>query len=317
MASAEGGPGNETVALVANPHSRKARRDPKYLEKLERAFGERGLFVSSPAAGALSQVMADVFRARPSVLFISGGDGTLRQCLTHLIAAYGDEPLPKIAILRGGTMNTVATSLGIRGDAITQLKAILDRRDRRVPATIVRRRMLSVNRHNGFIFGLGGFARFIEHYDAQNPTPFVAFKLLTRTVLSTIAKGPLASFFFQPFTAHVWRDGKPWLPETTVTNISASSIRHIGFHFKPFYGAEEDGSFGVLVFRELPRRLILHLPRLFLGHAVADPSFLQVPAKSLLIKVGTPMRPMLDGDILKADTSFEISNGPELELVVA
>ncbi len=317
MAFERGSSGNGSVALFLNPHSRKARRDAGFVDKLERAFGERGPVFSSGTPGDLPRVAADIFRAHPSTLFICGGDGTLRQCLTHLIAAYGEEHLPRIAILRGGTMNTVATSLGIRKEPIAHLTAILKRQDRNVPAVVVRRRLLSVNRNHGFIFALGGFSRFIEHYDAQGPTSFSAFKLLSKTILSTVVKGSLASLFFEPFTVHVWRDEQPWLPDASVTNISASAIRHIGFHFKPYYGAEQDGFFGVLIFRNSPRRLLFHLPKMFLGRPVTDSSVLQLPARRLLIKVDFPMRPMLDGDILKADTSFEISNGPELELVVA
>jgi diacylglycerol kinase family enzyme len=307
---------SEPAALLVNLHSRRARQDPAFVENLERAFGERGPLILSRSPGELPGAMADLSRARPAMLFIAGGDGTLRQTLTHLIAAYGEQPLPKIAILRGGTMNTVATSLGICREPVDQLKWLLERQRKEKPPVTVRRRMLEVNRNYGFIFALGGFSRFIEHYQAHNPTPFFAFRLLSRTILSMIGKGAFASSFFEEFKASVWKDEKPWLSDTTLTNLSASAIRHIGFHFKPYYGAGENGMLGVLAFRDLPRRLLLHLPQIFFGRPVNDPSFLQVPARTLLIHVQTPMRPMLDGDILKADTSFDVRTGPELEMVV-
>jgi len=105
--------------------------------------------------------------------------------------------------------------------------------------------------------------------------------------------------------------------DTQVTNISASVIRHIGFHFKPYFGAEEmDGVFGALVFRSLPRRLVFSLPAVYRGLPISDPDILQAPARELLIKVEEIMRPMLDGDILKGDTEFTVKADRNVEFVV-
>jgi diacylglycerol kinase (ATP) len=307
----------ERVALIVNRHSRMARKNPHYIENLERAFGDRGPFIASQTPSELPAAISDMIRASPNVVFISGGDGTLRQTLSHLITGYGNLPLPKIAVLRGGTMNTVATSLDIHRDPIEQLEYVLYRHDRGEPMLSCQRTLLNVNGHYGFIFALGGFSKFIEKYQTNpDPTPRYAFKLLSRTIFSILKGGFFARSFFSEFDVNIWRDQQPWLLETKVTNVSASATRHIGFHFKPYFGAEEaGGTFGVLIFKNLPRRLIFHLPKIYMGKPISDPTVLQVPAHDLLIKVNEPMRPMLDGDILKADQTFRIQNGPELTMV--
>jgi diacylglycerol kinase family enzyme len=295
-----------------------ARRHPHRVEELERAFGDRGPFVATRTVGDLAESMERIRRVNPSALFVAGGDGTLRQTLTHLIAAYGGGPFPKIGVLKAGTMNTVATSLKIRRTPIAQLRTLLDHVDRGIPFPTVARPMLEVNRHYGFIFAVGGFSRFIEHYQARpDPTPAYAFRLVSSTVLSMAVNGHLARSFFADFEVSLFKDRKPWLLSRTVTNVSVSAVRHIGFHFKPYVGAEdESGTLGVLVFNRPPRRLLFHLPEMFAGKPVSDRDLHQVPAHELLVKLREPMRPMLDGDILKADREFLVKAGPSMEMIV-
>ncbi|HLG19582.1 MAG TPA: diacylglycerol kinase family protein [Bdellovibrionota bacterium] len=307
------------IALLVNLRSRKALRDPKFLDHLEEAFGDRGPFVTSRNPSELPSALADVQRTDPEILLVCGGDGTLRQTLTHLLAAYGGKPLPRIAILPAGTMNTVATSLGITGSPLHRLQYLLQRRNQQVPFTVARRHLLEMNRHFGFIFGLGGFAHFIENYsERENPTPFRGFTLLAKTILSALVDGPFSKQMFPDFNASVWRDDQPFLQDATITNVAAASIRHIGFRFKPFFGAEQpDGEFGMLVFRTRPRSLLFHLPRLFTGKPVSDPNLIQLPAKSALVKLNSPQRPMLDGDLLNASKEFQLRSGPSVDFVVA
>ena len=91
-----------------------------------------------------------------------GGDGTLHKTVTALDRVFGDEPLPPIAILCGGTMNVVATSLAIRERRAVFLQAIIDAaRDGRSLETI-RRRCLRIGDKLGFLFGNGLPANFLD-----------------------------------------------------------------------------------------------------------------------------------------------------------
>ena len=68
-------------------------------------------------------------RTPPAIIAVHGGDGTLHRTITALGRAFGDDPIPPIAILCGGTMNVVATSLGIR-ERPTAFLTALGRRGR-------------------------------------------------------------------------------------------------------------------------------------------------------------------------------------------
>ena len=59
----------------------------------------------------LKRVAADFRQSKIEILAINGGDGTISKTLTAFINEYGDEPLPKIAILKGGTINVVERTL--------------------------------------------------------------------------------------------------------------------------------------------------------------------------------------------------------------
>ena len=48
----------------------------------------------------------------PFTLVLVGGDGTIGGTLTPLVEKWGSEPLPRIAVVAGGTVNTIAHSLG-------------------------------------------------------------------------------------------------------------------------------------------------------------------------------------------------------------
>jgi diacylglycerol kinase (ATP) len=307
-----------TLALLVNARSKKARRDPGLVRDLEALFAGRGLFRVMQHPGELPATLADVRRNRTGTLFVAGGDGTLRQTLSRLVKEYGSDPAPRIAVLRGGTMNTVATSLGIRREPREQLRVLLERRDRGIPPVAVRRVLLKVNEDLGFIFAVGGFSRFVEEYEkAPDPSPARAVRLFLRTTASVLGRGSFASRLFEPFPARLRLDGRPCLDGTPVMTVSASAIRHIGFRFKPFHGAERpDGSFALLVLHAFPARLFLSLPRFFLGRPVVHPLVLQSPAHHVSLRLEGPLTPMLDGDLLAPGTDFEISAGPALEFVL-
>ncbi len=272
----------------------------------------------SRSPSELPTALQDVLRARPDTLFICGGDGTLRQTLTRLLVTYGATQLPRIAILRGGTMNTVATSVGIFRPPLPHLKVLLDRYDQSLSFSIARRHLLKVNQHYGFIFAIGGFANFIEYYQSQkNPSQLIAIKLLSQTIGSAMVGGEFSKSMFKKFPIHLWQDNKLLIQGSQVTTVSAATIRNIGFGFKPYYGAEDpDGRFGLLILKEPPRNLVFHLFQMYRGELIYDPTLLQLPSREVLVKTSTPMRPMLDGDILQAHKEFSISVGPSLDLIV-
>src|SRR5262245_66531744 len=127
-------------------------------------LGGGGEIIASESLEDLSARARELAVAAPSVIGVHGGDGTLHRAVAALIGAWGDKPLPPIAILAGGTMNVVAASLRIRADPLRLLGQIVaDSREGRALQT-VSRRCLRVGDTFGFIFGNGMMANFLVEY---------------------------------------------------------------------------------------------------------------------------------------------------------
>src|SRR5262249_44508851 len=101
------------IGVVLNPKSRRNLRDPAASARLARALGDHGVVREARSIDELHRIAEDFKRLKIEVLGISGGDGTNHVTITGFINVYGGMALPQIAFLRGGTMNTVANSVGV------------------------------------------------------------------------------------------------------------------------------------------------------------------------------------------------------------
>lgn len=93
-------------ALILNPRSSGNKKNGK-------AATPRGLVSAAPSTiPELRSTLADYARQEIDLLIVSGGDGTLREVLTALPAAYGSAPLPAISIVAAGNANSIAHDVG-------------------------------------------------------------------------------------------------------------------------------------------------------------------------------------------------------------
>jgi hypothetical protein len=144
------------IAVIANPRSRALRAG---------RFGLGPALAGLPHAApdspeALRQALAAFAVQGVGLLAVQGGDGTLREVLTALPAAYGDDP-PEIALLATGKTNLAARVLGGAGPGAAALARLRQAaacgalRRRSVPVLEVARAGQTPLR--GLLFGLGAF----------------------------------------------------------------------------------------------------------------------------------------------------------------
>ncbi len=107
------------VALLVNPRSRANRRNPRVAAEFQALLGDRGRVYAPKTLEELAEVAASLSGAPPAIIAVHGGDGTLHRAVAALGHAFGEAPIPPLALLCGGTMNVVAASLGIRERATT------------------------------------------------------------------------------------------------------------------------------------------------------------------------------------------------------
>lgn len=223
--------------VLANPNARHLRRTPKLLDRLRERLGDAGVLIATPDLHALDTVARELAAEPPDVLALLGGDGTLGRTLTAVVHAFGDERLPAVAPLGGGTMNTIARSIGVRGDPTLVLDRVLAHTGGRRAMGIERRSLLVVDDDRmGFLFGNGLFARYIEAYEEGDPGPTRAAAVLSRAVASALVGGTFANRLTRPFAGSIEVDGElvadgRWLV------AAAGTIDDVGLGFRPFFGS--------------------------------------------------------------------------------
>src|SRR5579872_2830985 len=146
------------IGVVFNPKSKHNLRDPSAAARLARRLGDGGTVREARSLDELYRIAEDFRRADIDVLGISGGDGTNHVTLTGFIDVYGGHALPEVAFLRGGTMNTVANSIGVRRERPEGLlgrlvRAYAERASE--PLCNVERRLMRIGDTYGFLFGTG------------------------------------------------------------------------------------------------------------------------------------------------------------------
>ena len=147
------------IGCIANPHSQSNLRHPARMKALARVLGQGGRFEPTGTLAELERAAAAFHADRIDILAISGGDGTLHVVLSALVREYGDSaPLPLIALLRGGTMNTIARALGARAEGSRALGQLVGKYRTGAALRVVERTLLQVGDKVGFLLSTSAAA---------------------------------------------------------------------------------------------------------------------------------------------------------------
>ncbi|WP_394841634.1 sphingosine kinase [Pendulispora brunnea] len=310
------------IGVVLNPRSRKNSRDPRAAKRLARTLGDHGILREARSIDELHRIAEDFRRLKIDVLGISGGDGTNHVTITGFINVYGGSALPQLAFLRGGTMNTVANSVGIRRGKPEGLlgRLIRDYAERATrPLVNVERHVMRIGEHYGFLFGTGVVHGFLaEYYRDGEPTPLVAAKTLARGVGSTLVRGEMIRRMAQPFRGSVlFADGSRWEKRDFLA-VAAGTIDQIGLGFRPFYRFDErPQSFHMLGITASPMGFVRELPRIWRAEPMrAGKTLEETSHRAIIESADGTMRYMIDGDLHEMRGELEMTVGPRVKIVV-
>ena len=303
-----------SIAVIANPNSRKNRKNPGLIPALEAQLGDRGELIATPSLEALDEAAHALRQRAPQVVGLCGGDGTIHAGLTALHRAYGEAPLPIIALLCGGTMNTVATGLGLKGAPKAVLAKLLEQEAQgSLPTLEVG--TLKVEDRLGFLFGTGLMARFLEvYYDGGDASPWKAVKVLSSVVGSAAVGGPLIKRLTSNAEVQVIADGEPWGPAQPYDMIGAGTSPSLAFFFRPFYRALDlTQTFQVWGVGCGPWELSKKLGRIARALPPEHPRITDVEVTHLKL-VGEELSYQFDGELYPAQGELEVTLGPRLRL---
>lgn len=145
------------AGVIRNPQSHANRREGEVAPPRADV-----LFAQPEAPGDVAAEVMAFAQAGCELVVIDGGDGTVRQVLSALPAAFGDKP-PLLSVVASGKTNILAFDLGVRGSwTLDTALAALDDPDARIRL----RSPLQVVRAGsdeppliGFVFGCAALVR--------------------------------------------------------------------------------------------------------------------------------------------------------------
>jgi diacylglycerol kinase family enzyme len=298
--------------VLINANARSVRRDPGLVERLRRlASPERTALTRRP--DEIAPALAALLDRGIDALALVGGDGTFPHTLAPLLDGRDPRELPAILPTRGGTVNTIADSLGARGEPDASLARLL-----RGELTEQLRPPVSVAADGaepvfGFLFVNGVGVRFLELYYAGATGAAGAFAVVARLSGSALVSGALARQTFAPFEAELEVDGQR-VDQRHFTVIAASGVRHIGLGFAPFYSAGSDperihlASTGASA-----AQLVRNLPALRAGSRGS--SLAHYPCRRAALRLAAPLAWSLDAELFPPARELAIGAGPALRFL--
>jgi len=316
------------IGVVVNPRSRRNLRDPGAASRLARRLGDHGVVRAARSIDELYRIAEDFRRVDIDVLAISGGDGTNHVTLTGFLDVYAGATIPRVALLRGGTMNTVANSVGVRQGRPEGLlgRLIRDYAQRaNEPLVDVERHVMRISpcrggpSKYGFLFGTGVMHGFLaEYYRLGEPTALTAARTLALAVGSALVDGSAIRRMAEPFRGSVeLEDGTRW-PERDYLTVAAGTIAHVGLSFKPFNRFDErPRAFHALGVHSSALEVVKDLPRIHRAQSLRPGLAYEAVSGRIVVRgAGRHVRYMIDGDLHEARGDLTVAIGPRVRLLV-
>lgn len=315
------------IAVISNPRSGRNRRNPQLVRKLAYVLGEQGELAQPPSLDELEETVRDLRDRRVDTICVNGGDGTLHKVFSALLRVYGEGVapealpelrLPRIAILKSGTVNTLARNVGLRLGAQRMLGAVVESVHGGEAMRTVERTLVCVNgRHAGFLFGTGVLYRFMRSY-AESPRqgPVAGIQLLLRASASALVGGKFARYLFEKDDAVVTVDGQPW-PATHYASVAIGGTDDIGLGFRVFHAAAaHPDHVHALGFHGGPVPIVKNLGRIYRGKPIRNAEVLDQVARTVRIEGTAAQGFMMDGDFVEGGQVLEVVAGPRVRFLV-
>lgn len=304
-----------TIGVITNPRARANLGNPRLHDTLADAVGSAGIVAAPNGTDALMKTLRDFQRSGVQLLAINGGDGTVHHVVTALVRAW-EGPPPQLAFLPGGTMNIVASSVGVRGRPQRVLSRLVDAPDlttRHVWAMEITGDGPPVY---GFLFGNGIVARFLEvYYEGSDPSPSKAAWILARGAMSALVGGSYIRRLTRPFQGTLRADGED-LEGHAWTAIAAGTVEQLGLGFRAFHLVT--GAPGRMHLQAVGGSVVdlaRDLPRIYRGLAPTRPGNRELTATELQIRSPERIGYMVDGDFYTA-SQLDVRVGPCFEAVI-
>jgi transposase-like protein len=318
------------IDVIANTTARRYAARPALVAELRAACAGVAVVHETSSIAELDRAVAAIAARGTDLCVLSGGDGTFMAGVTALARAFGDDGLPRLALVPGGTVATVARNWGMVGDPLAVTRRLLADPTRlrftarptlRVEATSVEATSTAPEERRadvriGFIFGTGLVANFFDVYYAQGARGYAgAARIVARIFAESFWGGPLARRVLDPMPCSIEVEGRRLAPDAW-SLVCASVVPDLGIHMRVTYRAAEDPTRPHLVASALTSsRLGPRAPLVLAGRRIGGPGHFDDLAREFVVRFpdGSPGAYVLDGDVLRA-RSVRVCAGPIVQI---
>lgn len=309
---------SKQIAVFSNRRSRQNRLRPQLLAGLKSTYGEQADFFEPEDMLTLRREARTVFERGYRYLAINGGDGTNHQVLTAFGEVSEGRELPRVCLLRGGTMNNVTDSFGIRGTPMRILGQLCAAVASGSEQKLLRRAMLRVEDGEtarlGFIFGTGLMANFLKAYYAEGDTsPWTAAWMAAKVCSSVAVQGSLFEKLSDKERHIIHADGELWLDKELFCLMCATT-EQVGLGLSPFTSAgRHPEQFCALALEGPMLSIVTALPAIWRAAPMTMRGFEERLLQRLDVQLPRKFDYTIDGDLYVAER-ISLSMGPVLEL---
>ncbi|MBI4458128.1 hypothetical protein HY633_04150 [Candidatus Uhrbacteria bacterium] len=315
------------MIVVSNANAGLNTRRAKVRQLARQVLNARQRVYETKSLEHLRVVARQIHGLRPDTVTIEGGDGTIHQTVSAILQRYETTPgaaLPKFVIAPLGTMNNIATSLGLhRRDVVEMEEIILAKCKAGAPFDEVHGHCLKVNGEYGFIYGAGLPVNFLERYYAQRPNlgPTAALRVIRDAILNeawSMARLRKSSeLLTKPVHGRIrLPDGHDPIvgPYMSHTAIMAATVDQVGLGCRALPGAMTvPGCFMLRSSRLNFWGYVAGLLNLWLG--LSFPLIFDAIVPRVEIDFEEPTVRQLDGDLLSPAERDVIEIGPRLTFI--
>lgn len=304
---------------MLNASAGRVRREPQLEQRLRSLAPDGRLRVTAsptdvgPALDALREAGVDA-------LVVVGGDGSVAGTLGVLLERWPETDWPRVLLTPGGTVNTIAHSLGAHGAPDALVRRLRDHPERfsesRRP--LVRARSAEGETHTGMIFANGVAVRWLRTYYEDSPRGVRgAASVVARIAGSALVGGELARRVFEAAAAEIEVDGAR-IPLQRFTVAAASSVAHVGLGFRMFPSAGTDPErFHFAVTDATARRFVREMPAYRLGRVPGDTAMAHHSARRVALRFEQPQPWSIDADLHPETRELALSATAPLAFLVS
>lgn len=306
--------------VIANTNARAYRKDAALLAHIRTVSAGKADVHATQHVDELGAICERIAQRGSDLVVLSGGDGSFMAGVTALSRAFGPQSLPRIALLPGGTVATIARNFGLKGSPVELLTRLFTRPD---DFTTTRSATLRVRQtlgdetieRIGFIFGTGLVARFFDIYYGDGARGYGgAARITARVFIDSFYGGPYARRVLTPMPCSIEADGAP-LDGARWSLVCAAVIRDLGIGMKVNYRAGEALDRVHLVASQLPPHLLgPRCPLVLMGKPIGGKGHVDGLFQSFVLRFSPEGPYVLDGDMLRA-SELSVSAGPPIDVV--